>query len=71
LKLLYISHYKKIHKISAELFDKRISVFIGDAHIVTRRNAIKYVLNFDGLISQMNLLENLGLVVWQSGFFNS
>ncbi len=71
LKLLYISHYKKIHNISAELFHKRISVFIGDAHIVTRRNAIKYVLNSDGLISQMNLLENLGLVVWQSGFFKS
>jgi hypothetical protein len=71
LKLLYISHYKKIHKISAELFHKQISVFIGDAHIVTRRNAIKYVLNSDGLISQMNLLENLGLVVWQSGFFKS
>jgi len=51
LKLLYISHYKKIHKISAEPFHKRISVFIGDAHIVTRRNAIKYVLNSDGLIS--------------------
>jgi hypothetical protein len=48
-----------------------LSVFIGDAHIVTRRNAIKYVLNFDGLVSQMNLLENLGLVVRQSGFFNS
>jgi ABC-type lipoprotein export system ATPase subunit len=71
LKLLYISHYKKIHKISAELFHKRISVLIGDAHTVTRRNEIKYVRNSDGLISQMNLLENVGLVVWQSGFFKS